>query len=194
MVTYGSHNYIVNNYFRVARSLAHAEPETLLKDDAKGIYAASILMSVSAVEAFINIFGRLWVGQTPAFEHSDKINNDLLKKRFITQKIKEWPVLFFGKKLDLSQGIGQAFIELVDKRNMLMHYKSEHHSMEFEDFTINGVVDVSVFNHLTAKDATDAIEVSENFIAIWLKLQGFDSEHVNATTAMWTGNIEFKAI
>jgi hypothetical protein len=102
--------------------------------------------------------------------------------------------LFFGVKLDLSQGTGQEFIKLVDKRHMLMHFKSEHHSFGFDDFTINGVVDVSVFEQLTEKDAINAIVVSENFIAIWLKLQGFEVAHVNAATGMWTGNIEFKSI
>jgi hypothetical protein len=55
MATYGSHNYIVNNYFRVARSLAFTDNESLREDEAKGRYASSIFMSVSAVVAFINI-------------------------------------------------------------------------------------------------------------------------------------------
>lgn len=183
----GSHNYMVSNYFDIAHSIAI---ETLDEKDKKIINSKTalvIIMSVSAVEAFINIFGRLWVEQNSTFKHSDKILMDLNKKRFITQKIKEWPQLFFDEKLDLSKGTGQDFINLIEKRNALMHFEATYETLEIDNFTLKGLVDISLYNSLQSKDALSALDVSKCFIESWITLQGFEKEHVKASTQHWIG-------
>ncbi|MBP1152362.1 hypothetical protein [Methylocaldum sp. RMAD-M] len=189
MNSLGSHNHIVWSYFDIARLIAH-EAETSSSDSVKRSKSAVVfLMAVAAVEAYINIFGRMWVEQDTDFSHATQIRDDIKNKKFITYKIKTWPQLFFGKGLDLSQGAGQEFLALVEKRNRLMHFTSDYHTYQCENVTIKGLVDSTVFDSLTPKDAEKAIYVAESFIEAWIRLQGLKEQHVKAATAHWTGNI-----
>ena len=104
-----SHNHIVWSYFDIARKITQEATGSASDVDRRSKSAVSILMAVAAVEAYINIFGRMWIEQTPDFINAGKIVEDLNKRKSITHKIKTWPTLFFGKGLDLSGGIGQAF-------------------------------------------------------------------------------------
>jgi len=194
MSSLASHNHIVWSYFDIARTIAHEADASSSDSVKRSKSAVVILMAVAAVEAYINIFGRMWVEQVTDFEHATQILGDIKNRKFITHKIKTWPQLFFGKGLDLSQGIGQDFLGLVEKRNRLMHFTSDYHTYQFENVTIKGLVDSTVFDSLTPKDADEAIYIAEGFIESWIRLQGLEENHVKAATATWTGNISRYAI
>lgn len=189
MSSLASHNHIVWSYFAIARKLAHESGGSSSEVDNRSNSAVAVLMTVAAVEAYINIFGRMWVEQVSEFGHAEKILADLKNKKFITHKIKSWPELFFNKSLDLSGGIGQEFLALIDKRNRLMHFTSDYHTLQFENVTIKGLIDCTLFDSLTSKDAEEAIYVAESFIEAWIRLQGIEEDHVKAATATWTGNV-----
>lgn len=186
MSSLASHNHIVWSYFDIARTIAHEATGSSSDGVKRSKSAVVVLMAVAAVEAYINIFGRMWVEQVTGFSHANK--------KFITHKIKTWPKLFFGKGLDLSQGVGKDFLELIEKRNRLMHFTSDYHTFQFENVTIKDLVDSTVFDSLTPKDAEGAIYIAEGFIESWIRLQGFKEEYVKAATATWTGNIVRYAI
>ncbi|MEO5954072.1 MAG: hypothetical protein ABIR36_00030 [Nitrospiraceae bacterium] len=184
-----SHNHIVWSYFDIARKIAQEAAGSASDSDRRSKSAVSVLMVVAAVEAYINIFGRMWVEQEPDFIHAREIVKDLSTRKPITHKIKSWPQLFFKKSLDLSGGIGQEFLELIGKRNHLMHFTSDYHTFQFESMTIKGLIDITVFDALAPKDAEEAIYIAEGFIEAWIRLQGFEENHVRSTTASWTGNV-----
>lgn len=194
MSSLASHNHIVWSYFDIARNIAHEAEATSSDGVKRSKSAVVVLMAVAAVEAYINIFGRMWVEQVTEFDHAAQILDDIKNKKFITHKIKAWPKLFFGKGLDLSQGVGKDFLGLIEKRNRLMHFTSDYHTFQFENVTIKGLVDSTVFDSLTPKDAEEAIYIAEGFIEAWIRLQGLEEEHVKAATATWTGNIVRYAI
>lgn len=194
MSSLASHNHIVRSYFDIARTIADEADTSSSESVKRSKSAVAVLMAVAAVEAYINVFGRMWVEQETDFRHATQILDDIQNKKFITHKIKTWPQLFFGKSLDLSLGSGQEFLALVEKRNRLMHFTSNYHIYQFENVTIKGLVDSTVFDSLTPKDAEKAIHVAEGFIEGWIKLQGLEEQHVKAATVHWTGNISRYAI
>lgn len=183
-----AHNHIVRSYFDIARKITQEAAGSASDADRRSKSAVSVLMVVAAVEAYINIFGRIWLEQVPDFINAGEIVEDLNKRRPITHKIKTWPKLFFGKDLDLSGGIGQDFLELIKKRNHLMHFTSEYHCFQFENVTIKGLIDITTFDSLTPKDAEEAIYIAERFIETWIRLQGLEKNRVESATAHWTGN------
>lgn len=194
MSSLASHNHIVWSYFDIARTIAQEAKLSTAQGVKRSKSAVVVLMAVAAVEAYINIFGRMWAEQETGFDHAAQILEDISNKRFITHKIKKWPQLFFGKGLDLSQGSGQEFMALIEKRNRLMHFTSGYHTFQFENVTIKGLVDSTVFDSLTSEDAEKAIYIAEGFIESWIKLQGLEEKHVKAATAHWTGNMSRYAI
>ena len=189
MSSLASHNHIVRSYFDIARKTAHEVVNSTLENDKCSKSAVTILMSVAAVEAYINIFGRMWVEQIPGFVHAKKILDDLKNRKFITYKIRTWPKFFFGKNLDLAHGGGRDFLELIEKRNYLLHFTSDYHTLQFENVTIKGLVDSTVFDSLTAADAVDAICKAEGFIEAWIRLQRLEEYNVVNATASWTGKM-----
>lgn len=189
-----SHNYIVLSYFDIARKITQEAAGSASDTDRRSKSAVSVLMAVAAVEAYINIFGRMWIEQTPTFSNAGMIAEDLNKRKPITHKIRAWPKLFFGKGLDLSSGVGREFLDLIEKRNRLMHFTSEYHAVQFENITIKGLIDITAFDSLAPKDAEEAIYIAEGFIEAWIRLQGLQENHVKSATATWTGNIVRYAI
>ncbi len=185
-----AHNHIVRSYFDIARKITQEAAGSASDADRRSKSAVSVIMVIAAVEAYINIFGRMWIEQKPNFISAAKIVEDLNKKRPITHKIKTWPKLFFDKGLDLSGGAGQDFIELIEKRNLLMHFTSKYHIFQLENITIKGLIDITAFDSLTPKDAEEAIHIAEGFIEAWIRLQGLEENHVKSATAHWTGNSE----
>lgn len=188
MSSLAAHNSIVRSYFDIARTITQEAAGSASDADRRSKSAVSVLMVVAAVEAYINSFGRMWLEQEPDFIYAGKIVADLNERRPITHKIKTWPKLFFGKGLDLSGGIGQHFLELIEKRNHLMHFTSEYHAFQFENVTIKGLIDITAFDSLAPKDAEEAISIAERFIEAWIRLQGLEENRVKSATAHWTGN------
>jgi hypothetical protein len=182
-----AHNHIVRSYFDIARKITREAAGSPSDADRRSKSAVSMLMVVAAVEAYINIFGRMWFEQEPDFIYAGEIIGDLNKRKPITHKIKTWPKLFFSKGLDLSGGIGQHFLELIEKRNHLMHFTSEYHTFQFENIAIKGLIDITAFESLTPKDAEEAIYIAERFIEAWIRLQGLEENRVKSATAHWTG-------
>ena len=190
-----SHNHIVRSYFDIARKITQEAAGSASDADRCSKSSVSLLMAVAAVEAYINIFGRMWIEQAPDFINAGKIVEDLNKRKPITHKIKTWPELFFGKGLDLSGGIGQDFLELIEKRNRLMHFTSDYRTVQFENVIIKGLIDSTAFDSLAPKDAEEAIYIAEGFIEVWIRLQeGLQENHVKSATAHWTGNMVRYAI
>ena len=144
-------------------------------------------MAVSAVETYLNVLARLWLGQNPEFEHRERIEHDLRTKKSLTRKLEEWPELLFGKSLNLGSGPGQVFRQFIDTRNQLMHFSSESHTLEVENVRVNGLFDTAVYERLTSSDAERAASSAEDFIEYMLQVQGIAREQVPHALRLWVG-------
>jgi hypothetical protein len=79
--TLSSHNKMVWEFMRVARMLATEAAASESLDVGRARSAVCILTCVSAVEAYLNIFGRLWISQQNGTEEErNRIANHLSRK------------------------------------------------------------------------------------------------------------------
>lgn len=183
-----SPNGIVSAYFDFARRTA-ADLSTLDPRDREPLpIAVAIIMLVGAVEAYLNIVGRMWVEQHAEFPHAEKIIEDLDKRRSLDAKLKSWPKLLFGNALDLSSGAPQEFTRLVKTRNKLMHFTTTHESLSYENVTLNGLADITFYASLKPPDLTKAIDTAEETIGALVRLQdGLTEETILLAKTFWTG-------
>lgn len=160
-------------------------------DERRQNVAVCIVLSVTLVETFFNMFFRVVVSEAGFKQFNEKIAQDFEDQVPLDHKIKEWPKLVFGKSLDLSQGIGQKFIELKNLRNWLMHFTSSFESVSFDNITIQGLADISTYEALGVQDATQSLTTAEGIISEVLKLRGAQAEHIPSNLQYWLGKIPY---
>jgi hypothetical protein len=152
----------------------------------KHIAIICIILSVALVEAFFNVFFRLLI-EEPKFSHlRDQVLKEL-EESSLDFKIKEWPRRFLGVGIDLGKGVGQAFINLKDTRNWLMHFTTTHETFTQETITFQGVSDISRYDQLDVKDSIDALLTSEQVILEVLKLRGIQNDQLERELDYWLG-------
>ena len=185
--TLASQHALVSHYFQFARRTV-IEAESLPPDsDRPTFIAAVIILVVGAVEAYLNIVGRLWLEQVPNFEHADRIRDDLERRVPFGKKLRTWPQLLFGQPLALDAGTPKEFLELVELRNYLMHFTSTDDTLQVENVTVRGFTDMSRFYQLDAAAGRNAIDLAESTIFELIRLQNLSEERVLLAGTMWTG-------
>src|SRR5262245_17049020 len=116
-LTLASQHALVSHYFQFARRTV-SEAESLPPDsDRPTFIAAAIILVVGAVEAYLNILGRLWVEQVQGFEHTARIRADLESRVPFGKKLRTWPQLLFRQPLTFDVGTTKEFLDLVELRN-----------------------------------------------------------------------------
>jgi hypothetical protein len=189
--TLSSPNRMVWELFEALRRLcirvsdAHATQDAAaLRQDA----ALCIILAVQCVEVFFNIYFRVLISE-PAFAHAGgRISADLQKTQFrLDRKIKEWPQLVFGRKLNLDKGAGQRFVALKNLRHTLMHFASSHETIDIPGVAIHGMADTSAYESLSAESAIEALHTAEAFLCEVFTLRGISSENLPHALHSWTG-------
>src|SRR5688572_7538836 len=99
----GSISMIVSHYFQCVRRLV-ADAEHVDADLQRENAALSIILAVSAIEAFLNIWFRTFSKEPQYAAHRTRILCDLRRQRGVREKLKEWPALFFPHGYDFSCG------------------------------------------------------------------------------------------
>lgn len=184
-----SPNHMVWQLFEGLRRLCvrmtrQPEGESETRQDA----AVAIILAVQCVEVFFNIYFRVVVSE-PAFSHAaERICRDLEDTRFgLDRKLKEWPELVFGKKLNLGAGAGQRLVLLRNSRHKLMHFTSSHETLSVPGVVIHGMVDTSVYASLSREAAVEALHIAESFLCEVFALRGISAQNLPHSLHSWTG-------
>tara|TARA_R110000868_G_scaffold74471_1_gene215387 strand:- start:1013 stop:1615 length:603 start_codon:yes stop_codon:yes gene_type:complete len=158
------------------------------KEDA----AQCVMLSVTIVDAFLNLYFQVFVN-TEKYNHAkDKFDSDLKRKISIDQKIKEWPKLIFGNQIDLGQGSAQRFYTLKNKRNALVHFSSSFERLNISNIVLNGLADISQYTSLTPQDAIDAVAATEDFMREVFRVSGTSEENIPHEMHLWAGTVSVK--
>jgi hypothetical protein len=166
------------------RLIRHPEGEEEARQDA----ALSVILAVQCVEVFLNVFFRVVVSEPEFLKAADRICGDLEDPRVgLDRKVKEWPEVVFGKKLELGRGPGQRFIQLKDTRHRLMHFTSSHQTFEHGGVFIHGLADTTLYENLSAETAMQALRTAEEFLCEVFKLRGIATEALPHALHAWTG-------
>ncbi len=149
-----------------------------------------ILLAVTLVEAFLNVYFRILVSNEEFTSHCGWLLEDLRRRRSLDHKIEVWPELILRKRLDFSTGAARDFKVLKERRNALMHFTSSHITLDaLGDLTFHGLADTSAFDELTAAHAADALEAAEGIICEIWRLRGIPEESLPHMLHQWTGRM-----
>jgi hypothetical protein len=183
-------NRIIWEYFHCLRRSVKRAEKARNESERKQEAALSILMAVTIVEAFLNIFFRILVSQKQYSKYQDRILRDLKDRRSLGYKIKAWPKDVLGKQLDFSQGIPKLFNDLKERRNALMHFTSTHQTLVFQDSRIEGFTDSSNYDSLGIQDAILALQVAEGMISEMLVLKPIPEGDIHEALNFWIGMMQ----
>jgi hypothetical protein len=186
-----SPNHMVWELFQALRRLcvrvteSHAEQdESALRQDA----ALCVILAVQCVEVFFNVYFQVIISESNYVHAAEKISGDLASTQCgLDSKIKDWPLLVFGKRLPLGEGAGQRFITLKKLRHKLMHFTSSCESISIPGVAIHGLADTSAYHALSAKSAIESLYTAEDFLCEVFTLRGISSENLPHALHSWTG-------
>jgi len=184
-------NMMVWQYFQALRRLCFTieQYQDQEKERTQQDAALATILGVTGVEIFMNVYFRVLVDEEPYKHAAMYVLDDLENQISLDKKIKNWPQVVLGRKLDLSSGAGQLFSGLKNLRNKLVHFSSSHESIELQDFKIQGMADTSVYTSLNARSAINALDVAERFICEIFRLRGISEHELPHALHSWTGKI-----
>jgi hypothetical protein len=173
-------------YFSALRRLVQTV-RTAGENAAREDVALCLMLTVTVVETFVNLFFRVVVSETAFAQHERRIIRDIQRRASIDHKLRRWPEVVFGRPLDPQDPAFQSFLALKERRNALMHFTSTHETLMGDGFQIQGLADTSVFDDLTAADATAALEIAEGMLCVLLRHRGIPETRLAAALHLWTG-------
>ena len=184
-----SPNNMVWQYFQALCRLCYRIDSNQNKTELQQDAALCVILAVTGVEVFMNVYFRILVSEKP-YEHAkERILQDLENQIALDQKIKEWPLVVFGMKINFGSGVGQQFIDLKNLRNELVHFSSTHETIELPGVTIHGLADTSVYSLLNANTPSKSLKVAEQFICDIFRLRGIEEENICHALHSWTGRV-----
>lgn len=191
MNTLSSPNWIVREYFESLRHLV-TEVRSAESDAHRRQRAALVvIMSVTAVEVFLNIWFRVRLEERHSQQEIKAFVRELMPPRPLSLegKIRHWPNRYLGKELDQEAGAGAEFKELKTLRNSIVHFTSTHSTFKHSGIIIHGLADTSAYDSLSFESARHSLIVVEDFLTEIFHLAGASRENVPHMLHAWTGRV-----
>lgn len=189
MPNFSSPNCIVWEYFAALRRLVAQSRSAGGEAEKRQYSALAVVMSVTVVEVFINLWFRVHAEQHHTSEAVSRLVSDLGHPRpwSLDKKLKNWPKRYLGSELDLSSGPGAEFMRIKDLRNSIVHFNSTHTTLKHEGFEMQGLADTTDYDALSYEKARSALFAAEDLIAEVFVLAGVEREMVKHLLHSWTG-------
>lgn len=184
-----SPNSMVCSYFEALRRLCYRVESHANDSHKKQDAALCVILSVTGVEVFLNVYFRILISEEPYKHAKQRILKDLDNQALLGRKLEDWPHIVFGEKIKFGSGIGQKFSKLKNLRNKLVHFSSTHESIEVPGITINGMADTTAFNSLNEHASNEALETAEKFICEIFRLRGIEEKDICHALHLWTGKV-----
>lgn len=179
---------IIWEYYECLRRQINRIPENENDRTQKQELFLALILSVSVVEAFINAFFRVVVEEEGFSIHKDRLLKDVEDRISLERKLKEWPKMVFGKRLDFHAPNVKMFVNLKNQRNALMHFVSSHESIELPGpVNIRGMADMSALKALSLSLAVDYPNVIRNFSYEIFLARGISGRKLPHAFHQWFG-------
>lgn len=180
-------NGVVWEYCLSLRLLEQGARQASSSDLARQQTVLAIIMSVTVIEVFLNLWFRVRVEERNELEHCLSLKKDLRERKSLEFKLKSWPKRYLGHELDLMSGPGKRFAEVKRKRNAIVHFTSTHEDFDIENIHFRGMADTTEYDFLTVDDATNALKATLELIAEIFKLAGVTENEIQNLLRSWTG-------
>jgi hypothetical protein len=191
MTNLSSPNRIVWEYFESLRRLVlqsrDGEDESTRRQSA----ALSVVMSVTVVEVFFNLWFRVRAEERHSPEEVAMLISELGHPRpwSLDRKLKHWPKRYLGKELDLDHGPGAEFIKVKTLRNSIVHFSSTHTTFEHENVVVRGLADTTAYDGLSFENARSALFAAEDVIGEVFALASVTPENIRHMLHQWAGRV-----
>ncbi len=156
-------------------------------DDSYVDIAVSIILAVTVIEMFLNIYFRGIAELDPDKKRGKEFLKNIKAPTPLDTKVKKWPKLAFGKSLNFKKGIGKDFLKLKDLRNKLVHFSSDLHTVSIQLIPFSNFTDTTVFHNLKLSDSENSLKVVRGFIKEIFILEGISKEKLPEMMQYWTG-------
>jgi hypothetical protein len=180
-----SSNSMVREYLEILRRISSGLSSVADENELRQNICLCILLAVTTVETFLNLFFQIQVNQSKFRQHKRYILDCLTKRKSIDYKIKNWPEKVFDKSVDFTKGIGKDFLELKELRNQLMHFSSSE-TFSIDGVDLHNVSDISFYDSLKMRDAEKAYSTVFGIIEEILKLSGLTGPQLSGRMLHWT--------
>ena len=184
-----SPNKIIWNYFALLRRTVERIAAMPDGDERKQEIAACLILSVTAVEAFTNVYFRVVISEPEFASKAPLVKKGLGSLMSVKDKLTKWTQELFGTALDVSGGIGKSFVDLNTHRNKLVHFKSSHTSISFSNVHFDGMADITAFSSLSPIHAESALATAEGILREVFKLYGIPAAQIPHMMHSWTGKV-----
>lgn len=179
---------MVWEYLETLNHLLQSEHAWENKSSERKYAALIVIMSVTVVETFLNVFFRTLVENDKHIAHREWVVSDIKKRISIEEKLRKWPVAILGKQIELGHGPGQLFQATKKVRNFLVHFVTEHETVVVSpDVFFDGMADTTAYHALKKQDAVSAVRSAQGMIEEILKLTGATGEKLAGEIHHWTG-------
>lgn len=150
--------------------------------------AVMLMLSVTIVEAFMNAFFRVVVGESEYKDHESRFLKDIDSRISLERKIKEWPKKILGRRLDFSKGGVREFMQLKDHRNLLMHFVASYETIELPGpVIINGLSNMEAYEALAIEKANQYPAIIRGFAYEIFTCRGIGSDNHPHAFHRWFG-------
>lgn len=158
-------------------------------DDRKQEVAVCVILSVTAIEAFVNVYFRVVVSEAEFADKAEPVLSGIKSLMSTKDKLEKWSQLLFAKHFDFATGPGKAFVDLNKRRNKLVHFKSGHLTVSLPGVAIHGLADITAYTSLTPQDAHAAVHTAESVLSHVFKLRTGSDADVPHFLHAWTGQV-----
>lgn len=186
---HSSPNRMVWEYFQMlANAISRAE-SAANSDIERQETVVAIVVAVTAVEVFLNLFFRAVADENDYIKHKEWILHDIDKRITLDEKLKKWPLAVFGKGLSLGSKSAQSFMELKKLRNHIVHFTSNHETVVLGNtgIMLHGAADSTRYDSLNKKDAYKSRVAAWGIIEEIFMLRGLSQDDVSASMHVWCG-------
>jgi hypothetical protein len=182
-------NGVVWDYFLSLRLLEQGARQATSPELVRQQTALALIMSVTVVEVFLNLWFRVRVEERSEPAHRLSLKKDLRDRKSLESKLKTWPKRYLGHELDMMSGPGKRFAEVKRKRNAIVHFTTTHEDIDIADVRLRGMADTTEYDLLTMDDATSALRAALELIAEIFTLAGLAEDELKNAMHAWTGAI-----
>lgn len=191
MTNFSSPNRIVWEYFAALRRLVAQSRSAEGEAEKRQCSALAVVMSVTVVEVFINLWFRVHAEQHHTSEAVARQLSELGHPGpwSLDKKLKNWPKRYLGSELDLSNGPGAEFMRIKILRNSIVHFNSTHTTLKYEGVEFQGLADTTDYDALSYEEARNALFAAEDLIAEVFVLAGVERDKVKHLLHSWTGRL-----
>ncbi len=183
---------MVWTFFRSLRRVVRAARSTEDNTEQKDLVVEAIVFGATAVEAFINIYFQTLVSDPKFAKFRALLEEDLYptdgsRPKGLDHKLRHWPPKILGKSFAWQKDPAEGFAKLRERRNELVHFRSQAHTIEFGGHRIAGLADTSCYDELVLSDAEASLDLAEAMLKETFRLSGASASSIGGMFHLWTG-------